>query len=154
MSKPRKSVSEDKRKAEEYLAGWQRAQADLENLKKRTAAEKEEYRKYCLEDVVLQLLPVLDHFKLAFDHVPADQKDSNWIIGISHIQKQLTDVLASLGVEEVKVEVGDDFNPTIQEAVESVESSEVKPGHVVRVVSSAYRMHDKIIRHARVVVAK
>lgn len=154
MPKSRTTIAELKQRVGENLAGWQRAAADLENLKKRTSLEKEEYRKYCLEDAVLQILPVLDNFKLATNHVPEDQKDSSWLAGVMHIQKQLSDVIASWGVEEVEIKPGDEFNPEIADAIESVESAEFESGRIVRVAQSAYQMNGKIIRHAKVVVAE
>ena len=138
----------------ENLAGWQRTLADLENLKKRTITEKEEYRKYCLEDVVLEILPVLDNFKLATNHAPEDQKNSSWLVGIMHIQKQLSDILFNLGVESIEINSGDEFNSEIADAIESVESTDIKSSHIARIVSSAYRMNGKVIRHAKVAVAK
>ncbi|KKQ89536.1 MAG: Protein GrpE [Berkelbacteria bacterium GW2011_GWA2_38_9] len=149
-----KKIVELEQQVGENLAGWQRTLADLENLKKRTIVEKEEYRKYCLEDAVLQILPVLDNFKLATNHVPEDQKDSSWLVGIMHIQKQLSDVIVSWGIEEINIEAGDEFNPEMADAIESVESADIKSGHIIRVSQSAYRMNGKVIRHAKVVVAE
>lgn len=154
MPKSRTTIAELKQQVGENLAGWQRAAADLENLKKRTSLEKEEYRKYCLEEAVLQILPVLDNFKLATAHVPEDQKDSSWLAGIMHIQKQLSDVIANCGVEQIEIKPDDEFNPEIADAIESVESTEIKSGHIVRIAQSAYQMNGKVIRHAKVMVAK
>jgi molecular chaperone GrpE len=101
--------------------GWKRALADMENLKKRTAKQNEEYKKYCLEDFVLELLPVLDNFNLALDHVPDDEKKSGWVVGILHIKKQLEDVLSNRGVVEILAEKGDKIDTNIHEVVSGKE---------------------------------
>lgn len=149
-----KKQAELEQKADENLAGWQRAQADLENLKKRTVVEKEEYRRFCLEDFILQLLPVLDNFKLATAHIPDEQKDVGWIVGLIHIQKQLSDIIAGYGVETVEINKGNEFDPNLADAIESVKSSEIESGHIVRIVQSGYRMAGKVVRHAKVVVSR
>lgn len=146
-------INELKKQVEENLAGWQKAQADLENLQKRTLIEKEEYRKFCLEDLILQILPVLDNFKLATDHAPEDQKDSSWLVGIMHIQKQLSDVVANYGAVSIEINCGDEFDPNLADAIESAES-DVQTGHIVRIVQTGYRLNGKVLRHAKVVVAR
>jgi molecular chaperone GrpE len=121
--------------------GWKRALADMENLKKRTAKQNEEYKKYCLEDFVLELLPVLDNFNLALDHVPDDEKKSGWVVGILHIKKQLEDVLSNRGVVEILAEKGDKIDTNIHEVVSGKEGEKVK-----KVLKKGYKMGDRVIR--------
>ncbi|MFO7807217.1 MAG: nucleotide exchange factor GrpE [Candidatus Moraniibacteriota bacterium] len=127
--------------------GWRRALADMENLKKRTAKQNEEYKKYCLEDFVLDLLPVLDNFNLALDHVPDTEKKSGWVVGILHIKKQLEDVLTSRGVEEIPVKEGDKIDTNIHEVVSGKEGKE-EGEKVKKVLKKGYKMEDRIVRPA------
>ena len=126
---------------------WRRALADLENYKKRSAKEREEFIKYCLEDLVLELLPVLDNFEMAIEHVPEKDKNENWIVGILHIRNQLENVLKDKGVEKMQVNQGDKLNEEIHDVV----SGENKNGKVKRVLKSGYKLNGKTIRPASII---
>ncbi len=124
------------------LMGWQRALADLENYKKRVIKEKEEFKKYCLEDYIFGLLPVLDNFELAVKHVPENETGNNWMIGILHIKKQLEKFLEDNGVSMIEVRKGDDFREHLHEIIEG----ECKKGKIEEVKKAGYRIGDKVIR--------
>lgn len=177
-----KGFEKDKRdslvKAKEYLElknsldGWKRCQADFENYKKRQTEAQKDLTKYACLNVVMEILPALDNFHASTDHIPADQKDTPWVVGIMHIQKQLEDVLKNYGVTEIETKIGDDFNPEIHEAVADnqesrnreqknkvhpVKSAEGGPAkqefnRVKKVVQRGYKIGGKVIRPARVTV--
>lgn len=132
-------VEELKAKCEEYLNGWKRERADFLNYKKDEMERIGDLVKYANEEIVLKLLPVLDNLCLAANHI----KDE----GIDQIKKQLEDFLQKEGIEPIKT-VGEKFDPNIMEAVEGdgdVVSEEVQRG---------YTLHGKLIRVAKVKVAK
>ena len=160
-------IKELAKKAEENLNGWKRCQADFENYKKMQIESQKEFIKYVGQNIVLQIIPVLDNFHMSTDHIPEDQKDGGWVVGIMHIQKQLENVLAENGATEIETKVGDKFNPEIHEAVKDssqsiVHSSEKeKNDHeprtnnqelVKKVVLKGYKMGNKIIRPVKVIV--
>jgi molecular chaperone GrpE len=166
-----KGFEKDKRdsliKAKEYLElknsldGWKRCQADFENYKKRQAETQKDFIRFSTENVILQLLPILDNFHISTDHVPKEQKDTPWVVGIMHIQKQLESILTTYGVTEIKTKVGDEFNPEIHEAVandqgtinkeQKTESKEQK-NKIAKIIQRGYKMDNKVIRPARVIV--
>lgn len=168
-----KGFEKDKRdaliKAKEYLElknsldGWKRCQADFENYKKRQAETQKDFIRFSTESVILQMLPVLDNFHISTDHVPEEQKDTPWVTGIMHIQKQLETTLTNYGVTEIETKVGDDFNPEIHEAVkdttehkaqnmeQKTENTEHKD-KIKKVIQRGYKMDSKVIRPARVIV--
>lgn len=137
-----------RKQVEELTEGWQRAHAELENFRKRTELEKAELRKYANEDLIFQILPVLDNFRRATEHVPAAQKDSDWVIGIQYIEKQLESVLNNSGLEKLETKVGDKFDPNVHEAIEGEAGGEI----INEVVSEGYKLNDRVIRCARVKV--
>lgn len=147
-----------KDKSEEYLNNWKRAAADLENYKKDQIKLMGEFRKFASLDVILQILPVLDNFNISLEHVPEDQKESAWVTGIIYIKKQLEDVLKNNGVEEIEVKVGDEFNPEIHEAVGDTPakggsaSGGKEANKIIKIVQKGYKIDNKIIRAAKVVV--
>lgn len=152
-------VIEDlQQKSGEYLDGWQRCQAEFENYKKLQTEKQSEMVKYACSSVILQIIPVLDNFHASTAHVPEDQKDNPWVTGIMYIQKQLEQVLAENGVETIEPKEGDEFNPKIHEAVSDSNvtnehaNDSNEEGKIVKVVLKGYKMGERVIRAARVVV--
>lgn len=140
-------------KAEEYLNGWKRCQADFENYKKRQMEEKKDLIAYGNMNLILDVLPIVDNFHAGAEHVPEDQKDSPWVTGIMHIQKQLEQVFTDNGVSEIPVKAGDEFNPEIHEAIEDKNNKKEECKNIInKVVQKGYKMGSRIIRPARVIV--
>lgn len=137
----------------DYKELYQRALAEGENRHKRHEQERKSYIKYALQGFVEELLPVIDNFYRATEHVPEEQKDSPWVTGIQYIQKQLIDVLESNGVREIGTKPGDPFDPEIHEALSTEPSDTVPDHHVNEVKMHGYRLEDRVIRPARVVVS-
>lgn len=137
----------------EYLDGWQRANADFANLKKRTADEMEEFRKYAREGLIVDLLPVLESFAMAMGNKDAWEKvDPNWRSGVEYIHSQLVKTLAEHGLEE-ECPVGVLFDPQSHTSVASVPTDDPAQEHVIaEVVQPGYRLGGKVIRSARVKV--
>ncbi len=138
---------------DEYLAGWQRALADYDNLKKEVAKDKSDFAKYATEQMVMSLLPILDNFDQAIKHKPDSDKETDaWLQGIIHIRKQLFDSLEEHGLAEVKV--GKDFDPEVHETVGEEESDKVDSGQIIHVEQNGYHLGEKLIRPAKVIVNK
>lgn len=149
-------------KESEYLNDLKRLQADFDNYKKRQQESQKELGGYLIEKLILDIVPVLDNFRSATMHVPPEQKESPWVVGIQYIEKQLEDVVKSNGVEVIETKEGDTFDPTIHEAVESKQKSESdseeqaaeeKPHSVVKVLQKGFRLGGKVIRPAKVTVS-
>ncbi len=173
-----KKVLKKENKEEEYLLGWRRCLADFENYKKRQQENQKSLGEYVKEDFMLQIIPVIDNFHSATEHIPEEQKNVPWVTGVMYIQKQLEDVLKENGVTEMNIKVGDEFDPNLHEAVasgpayaeasagkqetvnseqESVnseqETKETEDNNkITRVVLKGYKLGEKVIRVARVIV--
>lgn len=158
------SKSEWQMKAEEHLADLQRTQADFDNYKKRQQESQKELSGYLIEKLILDIVPVLDNFRSATMHVPPEQKDSPWVVGIQYIEKQLEDVVKSNGVEVIEVKEGDAFDPTIHEAVsseaknqelriENQDEAKEETHTIVKVLQKGFRLGGKVIRPAKVTVS-
>ncbi len=141
-------------KAEEYLNGWKRSQADFENYRKRQAEERKDLIAYGNMNLILDILPVIDNFYASTKHVPEDQKDSPWVTGIMHILKQLEQVLTDNGVSEIPVRIGDAFNPEIHEAIKDKDDKKEEEfkNIIKKVVQKGYQIDSRIIRPVRVIV--
>ena len=129
--------------------------AELENFKKRKQQEVDSFKKYAIESVVLDVLSVLDTFELACQ-IPDAQKENESLIqfiqGFELILKQFHQTLDRLHVTPFDP-TNDPFDPEIHQAVSQEKSDAVKSNHVIRVMKRGYRLHDKLIRPAMVVVA-
>ena len=141
---------------EEQVAEWReraiRSAADLENFRKRMEREKGEARRYANQSLLEELLPVLDNFHMGLDAASADA-ESMIFRGMEMVKKQLDDFLSGQGVEEVSAE-GEMFDPAVHEAV-SQEDCEVSPeGSVLRVVRRGFKMGERLLRPANVVVSR
>ena len=142
---------------EEYL----RAVADFENYRKRVERDSEQSRRLALERLILDLLPVLDNFDRAVqaagnrdkDAPPAGTEDGAVRKGMELIHRQLREALCKHGLEEYSC-VGTEFDPRKAEAISFVHTDEHKPGTVVVEVCKGYSCGERVLRPARVVVAK
>lgn len=139
-----------KKQRDEYLAGWQRAKADFINYKKEEMKHLEEIARYGSEDLIKDLISVLDNFDLG---LRALEKAGPVEKGVYLIRSQIEDILKKRGLEKVSIRESDMFDPSIAEAISEVESD--KPaGTIVQEIEPGYRLHDKILRAARVIISK
>lgn len=150
---PKEDESEKcKKQAEENLAGWQRTKADFLNYKKDQEKFLGKFRKYVNEDMIIKLLPTIDSFNLATEHLPENLKDNDWAKGIMCIKSQFDNFLKDAGVEEIK-SVGEKFDPSSFESVSEEESAK-EEGTIIAEVQKGYKMFGKVIRAGKVRVVK
>lgn len=128
---------------------YKRILAEFENFKKRSGKEREGLYNSILADVIEVILPVVDNLENA---VKVETKDEEYKKGIELVLKQLKDVLTSKGVEEIKT-VGETFDPSLHEAVSSVQDDTKGEKEIVQEYRKGYKIGSKIIRHSMVVVA-
>jgi molecular chaperone GrpE len=135
---------------DEYLAGWQRAKADFINYKEEEASRAIEVVRYGSVDLIKDLISVIDNFDLALRTL---EKAGPVEKGIYLIRTQIEDILKKRGLAKVDIKEGDAFDPAIAEALAEV-ASEKPAGAVVEVIEQGYRLHEKVLRPARVIVSK
>lgn len=139
----------------EEVARWRelavRTAADFDNFRKRVAREREEAVRYGNQDLLEQLIPILDNFDMGM--MAASNDTSSMIyIGMDMVRKQFQDFLSQQGVEEVPA-LNAPFDPNLHEAL-SEEESDATPGTVIRVNRRGFRIRERLLRAANVVVAK
>jgi len=142
-------------KADENWDRLLRTTADFENFKKRAAREKSEAIQFANVALIQKLLPVLDHFEMAQAAAQnaSDEKNSSLQSGIAMIQNQLKAVLIEVGLEEIDA-VGKPFDPALHEAISQQETADIPEGHVVRQMRKGYKLRERLLRPATVIVAK
>lgn len=145
-----------KKEAADYKDGWQRALSDYQNLQKEVARQRSEWATMSELQILEEFLPVYSNFKKAFAsgtiHDTWNTTQAGWVKGIEYIMKQFADVLRNHGIEEMKT-VGELFDASKHEIVGEELSEE--PEHVIlREIDTGYTMKGKVIKVAKVVVAK
>jgi molecular chaperone GrpE len=130
-----------------------RSQADFDNFRKRAAREKDEAIKFANANLIEKLLPIIDNFELGLIAARQNAQGTPILQGMELVYKQLQDFLSQHGVEEVVAE-GATFDPNLHEAVAQEESATIPEGHVVRQLRKGYKLRDRLLRAALVVVSK
>lgn len=128
---------------------YKRVLAEFENYKKRSGKERETLYNSILSDIVEVFLPIVDNLENA---LKIETQDEEYKKGIELILKQFKDILKSKGVEEIPA-VGENFDPTLHEAVSSIQDPEKNAQEIVQEYRKGYRIGHKVIRHSMVVVA-
>jgi molecular chaperone GrpE len=135
---------------DEYFAGWQRSKADFINYKKEEMKHLEEVMRYGSEDLIKDLISVMDNFDLALRTL---EKTGPVEKGIYLIRTQIDDILKKRGLVKIDIKEGDEFDPSSAEALAEIASDKAH-GAVVEVIEQGYRLHEKVLRPARVIVSK
>ncbi len=130
-----------------------RSQAELDNFRKRAARDREDSVRYANTSLLDRLLPILDNFELGLDAASKATDASGILQGMSMVRKQLQDFLQQSGVETVDAE-GQKFDPNIHDALGEEATTEVPEGTVFRQLRKGYKLRDRLLRPATVIVAK
>ena len=138
------------KKCDEYLNNWKRERADFVNYKKDELERTLTLVKYSNEKFVLKLLPILDNIYLAEKHLPENSEFKN---GFLQIKNQLEDFFKKEGIEEIKT-LGQEFDPITMDAVEEAQTDGVNPGFVAKELQKGYLIGGKVLRPAKVIIAK
>jgi len=139
-------------KIAELTSGWQRTQADFVNYKKQSSEERNSLISSANSDLIYNILPVLDNFKLAADHMPAELAENNWAQGIKQVERQLESILLNEGLKRIE-SVGLQFDPNLHEAIEHIESDKSE-NEILEEVLPGYILNEKVLRPATVKVSK
>ncbi len=141
-------------KCDEYLTGWKRALADYDNLKKDLGRQRGEMRATATAAAAMQFIPVLDNFDAALKFIPEgiEAKLQNWLNGVLYIRTQLENTLKDMGVESYG-SVGDMFDANLHDAAGDREDESAAPNSIVEVVARGWKLSDRVVRPARVIVA-
>jgi molecular chaperone GrpE len=151
-------IEELKSRAAKADENWERlvqTTADFENFKKRAARERTEAAQYANISLLQKILPALDNFEMALAAAQNAQGDKLTALqsGVTMIQQQLKSVLVETGLEEVNA-AGKPFDPALHEAISQQESDAIPEGHVLQQIRKGYKLRDRLLRPAAVIVAK
>lgn len=138
---------------EKNLAGWQRCQADYQNAIKEHQQKMANCKQMVVNDFLTDLLPIIDHYQMALQYVPEEVQKESWFVGIVNIKTRFEDILKKAGVKAIEA-IGQDFDPMFHEAVSMEHNEEFKSGQIIKELSRGYKINDKVIQQAKVIVAE
>lgn len=151
----RAELSKSQSESREHLTALQRARADYVNLKRELDEVRDTTKKKTTEKVLADFLPTLDSFDMAMGNTAAwEAVDKNWRIGVEFIYSQLKTALENNGISSIDT-IGADFDAHLHEPIETKETDDAAQDHkIAKIIQKGYRMGDRVIRPARVVVWK
>jgi molecular chaperone GrpE len=147
---PEEALTEEKQRAEEYLATLQRTQADFINYKRRVEQERLEFNNYANANLCNSILPVVDDLERAIAAVPEEYAKTDWVEGVRLVEKKFKTILEGLGVKPICA-LGMEFDPNLHEAIRHEKGKE---GMVITEHQKGYMLNDKLLRPSRVSVGK
>lgn len=151
---PEPAVSAEVAEAAEYKDRWLRAEAEMQNVRRRAARDRDEALAASESRFLLDLVELLDDLERALAAVTPEQREASWAQGVSLTAQRMRDTLARWNVLPVET-AGRPFDPHRHEALAEIEAPEgIAPGHVAQEVLKGYRRGDRTLRAARVVVAR
>jgi len=140
-------------KANEYLDGWQRSRAEFANYKRRVEREQSQVYQTASGAVIKRFLNILDDLERALKNRPPTGDGASWAEGIELVYRKLISILESEGVKPMQTD-GQMFDPNLHEAIVSEVSDQHESGQIIEAVQQGYLLGDKVLRPARVRVAK
>jgi molecular chaperone GrpE len=144
-------LAEVTRQRDEYLDSLQRLKAEFDNYRKRAAREQNEFASRAAERLVKELLPVLDDLERALE-AAEEHEEAKLEEGVRLVQRALADALQREGL--VEIETNGKFDPHVHEALLSQPDDDYETGDVLQVIQKGYRLGEKVLRPARVIVAE
>jgi molecular chaperone GrpE len=135
-----------------------RALAEAENIRRRTLKERDDAVKYGVSSFARDLLDVADNLRRAIEAVPRDHREDsilmkNLITGVEATERQLEAALTQCGVTKIDA-LGQMFDPNLHRAMQEVDAPNSPPGSILQVFQTGYRIHDRLLREAMVVIAR
>ena len=138
---------------DQLKSALQRAQADLVNYRTRAEAERNDLLKYANNRLLARFLPILDELSMALDQAPKSGTPESLVEGFRLISRKLHSLLDLEGVKQIEAQ-GKYFDPSEHEALAQQESTDCEDGQILIVVRQGYKLHERVLRPAQVIVAK
>ncbi|MFN8375554.1 MAG: nucleotide exchange factor GrpE [Anaerolineae bacterium] len=153
MNALQKQLAEAKAESQRYMEGWQRERADFANYKRRIERETKEASANASINMLLSLLPIIDDFELAMGSIPQELQENPWLSGVQLVQRKFQKLLDENNVTVIDP-VGEIFDAMRHEAIASDDSTDQESGTITVTLQKGYLAGDKVLRPARVKVAK
>jgi molecular chaperone GrpE len=138
--------------SQEYFEGWQRERADFQNYKKRIERDQSSLKGFVTAEIIKKYLVIIDDLELALKNRPASKDCQGWVDGIGLVYQKLISILEGEGVELIPD--NGEFDPNIHEAISQIDHPEFESGTIVEVMRQGYKISERVIRPALVIIAR
>lgn len=135
-----------------YLDGWQRARAELSNVKKRQQKELQGSFERANVELARRILPIMDDLERVVENTPEHVMSDSWYEGITMVMKKFVGTLSAMNIEPIDA-LGKNFDPNFHDAISMEPSKEFESGTITRVIQQGYKLGDRVVRPALVHVA-
>lgn len=142
-----------RKERDEYLNGWKRALADYDNYKKEVTGQIHDLKQYQLVEIAHEILPFMDAFEQALNHIPEHLKEKSWFKGLLQIKKQWEQFIKDHDIQVIE-SLGKQFDPQLHEAIDTEQQHDKKDHEITAELSRGYTLRDILIRPAKVTVNK
>lgn len=146
-------LADAKTKSDEYLDNWRRTLAEFQNYKRRADKDKADYAQYANQRLLKRMLDVLDSFEGGFKTIPPQFKNEPWVEGMRAVERQMLQILEQEGVKPIDTQ-GKEFDPNFHEAMVYEPAQGASEGQILDELQRGYMLQDRVLRPARVKVAK
>lgn len=146
-------IEEAKAQSETFKNNWQRERADFLNYKKEDTERLKQMRQYALESLLERLLPALDSFDMAKNHLNESQLKDSGTQGLLMTGKMIIEAFKSMGVEPISY-LGKQYDPVECEVVEELENTDTEPGTVIQEIQVGYKTKERLLRPCKVKISK
>jgi molecular chaperone GrpE len=153
ISSLEQELAQAQAKADEYLDGWQRARAEFANYKKRVERDQVLSSQNATANAVKRYLEILDDLERALRNRPQEGEGAQWSNGVELIYRKFMNMIEAEGVKVMDVS-GQFFDPNMHEAISQEDSTDHESGQIIGVVQQGYLLGDRVLRPARVRVAR
>jgi len=140
--------------AEESKDKELRAVAEMENVRKRLVKEFDDKLKFSNQNLIAGLFPVMDNFETSLSHINPDNPAESLKEGVELTLKQMREVLEKFGLEEIELNIGEEFNPLYHEALMVEANPEYENNAVLMILQKGYKLHGRVVRPSKVKVNK
>ena len=140
-------------KQDDLKSKYLRAVADLENIRKRSIREREDAVQRTRSQLISDLLPIIDSFKMGLSEASKHVEAKNYVEGFAMATNQLENILSEYGLSVIEP-TNETFDPKLHDAISYEESEELEDGVVIKTIRNGYKLGDKLLRPASVVLSK
>jgi molecular chaperone GrpE len=149
----RQKFEKCEKEKQEFLEGWQRVKADFLNYKKQEGERIDKIGQFAREEMILEMLSIHDDLERAREHMPENLKDVDWVKGVLQIEGRFHSFFKEQGVERIDPQ-GEQFDPSLHEAVGEQEEKNKNTGTIIKVVQKGYKLNGRVLRPAKVKIAR
>lgn len=130
------------------------AQADYQNLQKRTTNEIQKAKDYSISSFASDMITILDDLDRMLQHVKEEEKDMHFVKSAVMFKANIVKIFNKYGIETIESKIGDEFDYNIHQVFSREANKDIKPDHISKIIAKGYKLKDRVLRHELVIVSE